>query len=170
MKTLMFIITLVISSFKVSSQIRNKIVNVELMGSNFIIGVNYEQRFRINSNEGLGLKVGIGGIPQNFVYWNYDAGLITLPIELNYVSGSNRGKFISGIGIISSYSTETINETELFNQNFNKGLNLCGYAKIGYRYDIKNSNIILQAYWNPLILPKEGFFLTWVGASVGFKL
>jgi hypothetical protein len=125
------------------------------LGGPGIISVNYDQRFK-NSDNGLGFRVGIGGLGFG------NAGFITLPVGINYLKGKENHYFEAGGGIsaISIFEGTTIFDSD--------GSILIGYLNVGYRY-LPSKGLTARVFASPLIT-SEGFWPFYGGVSLGLRL
>lgn len=74
------------------SPVATQAVMVELGGTGLIATFNYDSRFSRTSPDGLGAKVGIGGIVVS------DYSIFTIPVMVNYLAGKHGKYFEAGIG------------------------------------------------------------------------
>lgn len=70
----------------------HKNIYAEFLGSHFLLGVNFDMRFKKNQLDGIGFRAGIGGFhaSQTGNLNNYELNMLTFPIEFNHLIGKNR--------------------------------------------------------------------------------
>ena len=152
----------------------HKNIFVEGFGANLLVGVNYDMRLNKGRMDGLGFRAGIGGgalsgtdsygEPAHF-------GLITMPLELNYLIGKKRSSLLTGVGILPIYASvqgngtiKATGEKAFIDAN---GFGFGGYLSLGYRFQPLRNGFMFQINWNPLIT-KAGFSPKWFGVSLGY--
>ncbi|MDO5523772.1 MAG: hypothetical protein Q4G48_06980 [Bacteroidia bacterium] len=122
-------------------------IQVEMLGAHNLMGVSFDQRF-MESNHGLGYKVGIGVgyskdswkfIPFKFNTWGGfpNQTIVSVPIQLNYLLGKNAHKFELGAGVTPFYSSYKFNEKS--------NINAYGTFATGYRYNNLPKRFVLTA-------------------------
>lgn len=146
----------------------------EFFGSNILTGVNYDMRLQKGKMDGIGFRVGVGGISiGDFNNSRERLGIVTFPIELNHLIGKKRSSFVTGVGVLPAYLTSNLLEEGVGDFNLKgEGLVLAGgFATMGYRYQPLNSGLMFQVNWNPIILKDSGFHAGWIslGVGMGFK-
>lgn len=153
----------------------HKNIFVEFLGSNLLVGVNYDMRLRKGKMDGIGFRVGVGGISVSGFDQNTELnlGIVTFPIEFNQVVGKRRSSLISGVGLLPIYATISGNG-ELTDYEYvqGEGFGLAGgVLTFGYRLQPLKTGFMMQFNWNPMILRGSGFNAGWIGLSmgIGFK-
>lgn len=101
MKKLIILVAIIFSSVAANAQ--TKSINLELLGSSGMAGVNYDARFK--GNHGFGYSVGIGyGFSSSSIDFietegrdgvNHQFGI---PVEINYLFGQGNSHFVLGLG------------------------------------------------------------------------
>lgn len=124
------------------------------IGGPGIFSLNYDQRFR--GQKGLGFRAGMGGI--GFL----TSGIFTVPVGLNYLTGSNGNYLELGAGI----SAITLTDGEDFFENNSSGV--FGHVTFGYRYQPIKKGFTARVFVSPLITG-AGVFPFYGGISAGFK-
>lgn len=124
------------------------------LGGPGLFSFNYDQRFK--GQKGLGFRAGLGGI--GFL----TAGIFTLPVGLNYLSGSNSHYAEFGIGV----SAITVSDGESFFDN--NSSTILGYLNVGYRYQPEKKGFTARIFLSPLIT-QAGFLPFYGGISAGFR-
>lgn len=126
------------------------------IGGPGLFSVNYDFRFQ-KSQSGLGMRLGLGGI--GFL----NAGVFTLPVGLNYLSGKDGHYFEAGAGasLFSLSDGESVFEAN--------NSTVIGYLSLGYRYQPIKKGFTGRVFLSPLIVPEGGFFPFYGGISAGFK-
>lgn len=153
----------------------HKNIYAEFLGSHLLVGVNYDMRLKKGRMDGIGFRVGIGGLSGTRFDKNtkITLGLVTFPLEFNHLIGKNRSSLVTGIGLLPIYASLSTNG-ELNDYKFvrNGGFAIVGgFLTIGYRFQPKKTGVMFQINWNPIILRDTGFFASWlgIGLGVGFK-
>lgn len=152
----------------------HKNIFVEGLGANLMVGINYDMRLQRGRMDGIGFRVGIGGgaLSGTDTYGEPASfGLITMPIECNYLIGKKRSSLLTGIGILPIYASvegngtiEETGERAFIDAN---GFGFGGYLSLGYRFQPLRNGFMFQINWNPLI-SKAGFSPKWLGISIGY--
>ena len=156
---------LILSLLSVSAIAQDKTSNTETKGASSVYGeiggpglfsINYDFRFQ-KSQSGLGMRLGLGGI--GFL----NAGVFTLPVGLNYLSGKDGHYFEAGAGasLFSLSDGESVFEAN--------SSTVIGYLSLGYRYQPIKRGFTGRVFISPLIVPEGGFFPFYGGISAGFK-
>ncbi len=130
-----------------------KNVNLEIGGPG-IFSFNYDQRFK--GQKGLGFRFGFGGIGVPGV------GLFSVPVGLNYLSGSNGNYFEMGAGA----SALTISDGSTFFSSSSS--TVIGYINLGYRYQPEKKGFTGRVFISPIIT-SVGILPTYGGVSAGYK-
>jgi hypothetical protein len=142
---------------------------VGLLGANFFIGANYDMRINPGRMDGIGFRVGIGGLIASAIREGKEttAGIVTFPLEFNHVLGKRRHSFVSGVGLLPVYlsgeQTNIKDNSLVFRES---GFGIAGYCVLGYRWQPLGDGIIFQINWNPLVGP-GGFAPMWFGLGIG---
>ena len=154
----------------------HKNFNLEVFGAHFGTGVNFDMRFHKGRVDGLGFRVGIGGIPEGTIPLLYtrirDFSLMSIPIEMNYVVGAKNHGLVAGLGILSSI-IQTSGDFPNVNNNpiEREGLSYTGiYTLFGYRYSSLKKGLHIQLHYNPIFTSELGrieYFGLQIG--IGFK-
>lgn len=146
---------------------RHKNIYLELLGSHVLAGVNFDMRLNKGRMDGIGFRVGVGGISAELA----DVGIVTFPIEINHLIGKRRSSFEAGVGILPIYAT-SIGEITDYDYVTEDGMAFAGgFLTLGYRYQPLGNGFMAQIQWNPLILRGSGFNAGWlgIGLGMGFK-
>jgi len=119
----------------------------EIGANGIVFSANYDVRFG-NSQKGLGLRIGIGGL----------ATYLTVPIAINHLSGKAPNYFEGGLGITYVTDAEATSDH--------------GTAFVfsaGYRYQPLKNGFTARVVVSPLVATDgEGFFF-YGGVSFGYK-
>jgi hypothetical protein len=154
--TLVLIFLLVSLSLFSQENSKRQAVYLELLGSGVIGSVNYDFRFK-PGNDGLGMRMGFGYVPDVLVF----------PIGLNGVIGKNRVSFEYGAGVSAAVFLEKkINDLTFSNGVDNFGF--IGFGKMGIRIRPKNRGVFFNLHWNPLINTVETRW-AWFGLGIGYS-
>jgi hypothetical protein len=158
------VVLLIIFSIPAHSQERkdthsNKNLYIELGGSGIaVLTANYDFRFLKGRNDGLGMRVGIGGESSKseplFGEGEIKNKLFTVPLEVNYILGKKR--FSLEIGHSLTYISQTKNSSiQLFNPDFantnESGKFIVSYVPLGFRLKPKKNGFMLKFNLGPLI-------------------
>lgn len=153
----------------------HKNIYVEFLGSNLLVGVNYDMRLKKGRMDGIGFRAGIGGISVSGFDQNTEVnlGIVTFPIEFNHVVGKRRSSLIAGVGLLPIYATIS-GDGELTDYEYvqEEGFGLVGgFLTFGYRLQPLRTGFMMQFNWNPMILRGSGFNIGWfgLGMGIGFK-
>lgn len=135
-----------------------KNIYAEFLGSNVIIGANFDMRLNKGRNDGIGFKIGVGG--KYYVPGEPRYGiLIVLPLEFNHIVGKKSHGFVTGIGMLPAFVTKGEESLAIGG----------GYLTIGYRYQSISNGAVFKIHWNPLFLRgSEGTLLGWFGIGLGY--
>lgn len=146
-------------------------ISVELLGSHVLAGLNYDRRFYSNRMDGIGFRVGIGGVSVTGQSQgnNVDIGIVTFPLEFNHLIGKRRSSLVSGIGILPAYAAVE-EDGPITNNDFVRaeGFGIAGgFLTFGYRLQPLKTGFMMQINWNPMIFRGSGFNMGWIGISMG---
>ena len=134
MKKIVLTITLCVlalNAFAQKNGTYTKSINMELLGSSGMVGVNYDARFK--GNHGWGYSAGIG---YGYANSNYDfvetpgrdgvSHEIGIPVEVNYLFGKRNSHFVLGAGgFVGAWINEGSRKAQF-------GYTL--FADVAYRY------------------------------------
>lgn len=141
---------MLVTTIGIIAQKRVQSVSVELLGAQNMVGINYDSRFRGNSE--FGYRVGIGfGYGDNSGLFDQSIKGVGVPIELNYLLGRKNHKLEVGFGAsLGVYHVKETTwyyyqpvppETEEHDEKYASTSNRLGYfmfGDIGYRYQCDN--------------------------------
>lgn len=144
---------------KISAQETNNVepttrssVYVEVGGPGLLTSFNYDFRLQ-NANDGLGIRLGVGGFLID------GDGLLSVPAQLNYLSGK-RGKYFEiGAGITYCSSSGSIFMTDRGNNT-----NVIGTLTLGYRYQPNKGGVNFRAGISPIFGNNDdgGYFIPYL--------
>ncbi|MFI5156442.1 MAG: hypothetical protein ACHQEM_09665 [Chitinophagales bacterium] len=136
----------------------------ELGGPGIIYSFNYDGRFGGYEN-GIGFRVGIGG-----AYWNGD-GYIALPVQLNYLLGTNGKYFEIGAGVTYAPGLNLFGTDNNPDIPGNQYTNTYGTFTMGFRKQpLGKKGFTWRAAFSPIIgFSAGGSFLPFVGFSWGYR-
>lgn len=146
----------------------------EFLGSNLLAGVNYDMRLNKGQMDGIGFRVGVGGVSvsgfDTQTQTTVRVGVVTMPLEFNHLVGKRSSSFVSGIGLIPVYATASTQSGGEYALAEGVGL-IGGFLNLGYRYQPKRNGLMFQVNWNPMIVRGSGFQTGWIGVGlgIGFK-
>lgn len=129
MKKFLILIAFLASAVTMNAQTRS--LNLELLGSFGMAGINYDARFK--GNNGFGYSVGMGyGYSNSGIDFPNTAGNdgvtheLSVPVELNYLFGQNNSHFVLGAGAMAGLSVNEAAKKPVFAYNL--------FADVAYRY------------------------------------
>ena len=101
--------TLLVSALAANAQTRS--LNLELLGSSGMVGVNYDARFKNNWGWGysIGLGYGLSGHSDLSGYKSF-SHIMGVPVEMNYLFGKKNSHLVLGAGVMSGVD---LNHTHL---------------------------------------------------------
>lgn len=153
----------------------HKNIYAEFLGSHILGGINYDMRLKKGKMDGIGFRAGVGGLRASAFAENTSVsiGIVTFPLEFNHLVGKKRSSFVSGIGLLPVYAAVNA-DGEITNNKFiqEEGFGLVGgFMTFGYRYQPRETGLMFQVNWNPLMIRKSGFTMGWfgLGLGIGFK-
>ncbi len=149
---------------------RHKNITVGINGANLTQGAHFDMRFRKNKMNGFGFKVGVGGFSlRRFLSVRVaEEGIVTAPIQLNYVLGKKRHGLELGFGALPVYAKGGNTEVAIGNQNLaidNIDL-IGGLATIGYKFQPKNTGLSFAINSNHVITESAGT-KSYLGIQIG---
>ncbi len=119
-----------------------------------LVTINYEQRFK--GQTGFGFRAGMGG------YGAGKSGVFTVPVGINYITGSESQFAEIGAGICPV-------SISAHNKYFdNTSSTIVAYFNFGYRYQPIKKGWSYRIFLSPL-LTSEGLIPFYGGASIGIK-
>lgn len=127
-------------------------IYVEGLGSGVLYSINYDKRL-FPQDDGLGFRIGVSK------FGGGSDGVFTVPIQINYLAGSNGRYFEAGAGIVYG------------GNNAGDGKDVVGSIVLGYRRQPFNKKGITWRFaFTPFItFDPELPFLPWIGASIGYR-
>lgn len=147
----------------------NKAIFVEAFGQGLQASVNYDMRIKKGVQDGLGFRVGIGGIFTGTA--DADAGpephgVLAFPLGINYLVGENRSAFEVGLGLMPHRAATPLHsptKPKIIDEN---GWGTNGFLNIGYRFQPINNGFIFRFDWTPVF--GDVGFISRFGISAGF--
>ena len=145
-------------SFKSYTQevFKRRNVHVELLGSGIFGSVNYDFLFK-PGNDGFGMRVGLGYLPNGFV----------LPVGIYDLIGQKRVQFEYGLGIAAAGFFGPISQDLTFSDGIDN-FGIIAYGKAGMRISPQENGLVFNIHWNPLI-NNQGFITAWFGLGIGYS-
>ena len=169
MKRIFFLISLILLEVSISFS-QNKYVNLEIAGTNGLVGIALDNRFSAVSK--LGYKVGISyGFEKNDgvshwyftpvkAYYAPDGKLcnyFSVPMNINYLIGKDKHFIETALGI-SLFATD-------YDFKNNDRIGYFAYGRIAYRFESKNNPLLFSVGVDmPFKTPASG-----LGYSIGFS-
>lgn len=152
MKKLFILFATVVALTQVASAQSAKSIFFELGGPG-LASINFDTRFAAKEG-GLGGRVGVGGFSVA------GAGVVFIPIELNYLLGKDsRNYFEMGVGVTPVLGND--GDGGDFSTTF-------GHLNFGYRLQPENGGFTFRAFITPVF--GDGFFIPYYGGvSFGYK-
>lgn len=159
---LMVICTVMITSL--TAQKATKAAYVELGGAG-VASLNYDMRL-MKKNDGLGLRVGLGGFSIND--GSYKTTALFVPLELNYLFGKDDRHFFELGAGATIVSVKNRNNDPYFQDSNNDKFNSTfGHLYFGYRVQPKDGGFLFRAGLTPIF--GKGYFIPyWAGVSFGY--
>jgi hypothetical protein len=161
MKKLFFFLLVIIPMISLKAQsdqssgadATSRSVYAEILGGGIGFSGNFDSRFR--GANGFGFRAGIGVLPAT------GATILTVPLGLNYITGSHSSHF-------EAEFTATV--FTVTNAKFNgKTISpVFFYPHIGYRYSKPTRSFLGRIYVGPLFF--AGHVLPFAGISLGYTL
>lgn len=148
----------------------HKNIFVKRFGNGVLTFVNYDIRLTRGAQDGLGIRAGIGGGTFNNVHTGegeiIDAGIVTMPVGVNYLVGKRRSSFEVGIGITPIYvnADAVIVDNEFFT---GKAWGAVGVLNLGYRFQPLRNGLMFRVDWTS-VFGEGGFYGKFWGAYLGF--
>ncbi|MBL7787007.1 MAG: hypothetical protein JNM36_13950 [Chitinophagales bacterium] len=135
-----------------AARIARSTIYIEAGGPGLITSFNYDFRFK-KANDGLGMRLGIGGFMLD------GDGVLTVPVQLNYLSGKHNNYFEIGAGISYCSSSGTLFMTDSGSNN-----SVIGSLTFGYRYQPKKGGVNFRAGLSPIFGNNDdgGFFIPYL--------
>ena len=179
-KTILTIAVIIGLSFSLNSKmfadetnVANKQFYCEFLGPGDIMSINFDSRFKSNSNQGLGYRLGVGigaGIkdfwkPMSYYFLPYYLLLdyeidvhydtktfVTFPFGLNYIIGKKNANYGSSLEV-GGGATFISHKEALYYYDYNntKKGNFIGHLTFMYRYVPLKSGISVRAGLTPII-------------------
>ncbi len=129
-------------------------IYVELLGPGGLYSVNYDGRLG-RKEKGLGVRLGFSAAYAD------GSGFLTFPLGLNYLAGSNGNYFEFGAGPTIATSSDVFEES-------GDETVVWGHLTLGYRRQAyRKKGITWRVAFTPVF--GDGFFLPWVGTSIGYR-
>jgi len=180
---LFLLVTLRAAAQEVNERLPNKGLFIEFGGSGIaMLTANFDFRFGKGRNDGLGMRVGIGGESSKteplFGSGEIITKLFTVPLEVNYIFGKKRFSFETGYSL--TYVYESTNSSFRFldpyyTNDMETGKSLVSYLPVGFRLKPKRDGFMLKFNVGPLwnysaanVFDKEKF-LFWAGLAMGYS-
>lgn len=166
-KILLISACLLFISVIANAQSAAKAVYAELGGAG-IASINYDMRLQ-QKNDGLGFRVGVGGFSIKFDDGNNNSersGLLTVPLELNYLLGKDDKHFFEfGAGATFVSISNKSSNVDISNDQFSSTF---GHLYLGYRLQPAEGGFVFRAGITPVF--GKGYFIPYyAGISFGYK-
>ena len=140
------------------AQVAAQNVFLEIGGPGLLLSANYDTRLTPH-RDGFGARAGIGYLSSDGV------SLLTIPLQLNYLSGQEKNYFEAGLG--TTYVNLRANSNNfLFG---NTPAQFIGTVTLGYRYQPVNSGFNFRANIDP-VFDAHNFEPFWFGLSFGYTI
>jgi hypothetical protein len=137
-------------------------VYIEILGTGLIFSANYDTRFA-NKQDGLGARIGVGG------YSIEASSILTVPVQINYLIGTNNKFFEVGLGF--TYVNFVGSDLIFFKANNNSDKintkTIIGNLTFGYRYQPNDGGFNFRIGIDPLF-NSNNFDSRWFGLSCGY--
>lgn len=133
-----------------------KSVFLEIGANGVTFSANFDTRFS-KKQGGLGMRLGLG------FFGGSGAGVLTVPVGLNYLVGKAPNFFEAGLGY--TYATFTSSSDD----DFFSGDGGLIFPSIGYRYQAVGKGIVARIVISPAIDVAGNGWLFFGGVSIGYK-
>lgn len=163
---------------------RIKVWFFEWKGAGLNYSINFDTRFNVGTQDGLGCRIGFGYDEIKGYTNDLDTGIddgflaakeYIVPLEINYILGKYRNGIDLGLGTLfyfidfsdrsGNISLELTPLVEFTPENNKEWL---GFLSLGYRFQALSNGLVFRATWNPLF-NKNGFIANHTGLSIGYK-
>lgn len=151
---------------------RHKNIYGSLLGSHLWLGVNFDMRFERGRMDGLGFAIGLGGIG------GYQAGsangatslslgMITVPLEINYIVGKRNHSLVGALGVIPGFAAVT------GNGNVASITKIYGGPGNGIEVDVESLNLpddLFEGDWTDVNFTQRNFPTIYgVHGKIGYR-
>ena len=162
---------------------RQKSLFIEAGGSGIaLLTANFDFRFKKGRNDGLGMRIGIGGEASKtepiIGEGETKTKLITAPLELNYILGQKRFSFEIGYSLTYVYESKN-SSFRLFNPgdiySDDSGSVIVSYIPVGFRLKPKKDGFMLKFNVGPLWNYSAANIFSndkmqfWAGLAIGYS-
>ena len=146
----------------------NKAIFLELGGSGLLYSFNYDQRLQRGRQDGMGFRVGIGGLGASFSAdgegTRARASYVAAPLTFNYLLGARRHALELGAGA-TLFNGQVDGQVD--DQNFDvNGFAAIPHANIGYRFQALDDGFVGRFTYSPFLSGGYAHF----GLSFGITL
>lgn len=147
----------------------NKAIFVEAFGQGLQGSVNYDMRIKKGAQDGLGFRVGVGGIfagSSNAGAETEVEGVLAFPVGVNYLIGKQSSAFEVGLGLLPQrVRVDQFSPTKpkIAGEN---GWGTNGFLNLGYRYQPIHNGFIFRFDWTPVF--GDVAFISRFGISAGY--
>ncbi|MFD1141332.1 hypothetical protein ACFQ4C_09440 [Larkinella insperata] len=145
---------------------RNKAVYAEALGSGITLSLNYDFRFK-PTQDGLGMRIGVGGGSFSDTNSDAKAGIVTMPVLVDYLVGQRRVAFEAGAGLTLVYINVSGTDAVSGELLSGKGFGFMGTFNTGLRLQPVRNGVVFRLNWSPAI-SNAGFQANWLGLSLGY--
>ncbi len=160
-KLLLSLLIVFILNISVDAQSAAKAAYAELGGPG-LASINYDMRFK-KEEGGLGFRVGVGGFSLSDGYKGSNAGVLLVPVGLNYLIGKDQKNYFeigAGFTYVNASAKDNFNSSN-FSTSF-------GNLTLGYRLAPAKGGFFFKAQMTPVF--GKGFFIPyWAGIAFGYK-
>ena len=137
---------------------------------NITQGLHYDMRFKKGQANGFGFKAGVGGFSMRRVVRlrKVEEGLLTLPIQINYIVGKKRHGLELGLGVLPAFATLNGTELQFGNERITiQDFEMIGsMATIGYKFQPRKNGISFAINSNTVITENAGI-QSYLGVQIG---
>ena len=137
----------------------------ELGGPGILFSANIDRRFT-NSNLGLGGRIGIGFVTNDFGdFYDYQPkSILTVPVQLNYIFGKSNSVHSFEVGAGTTFTGKKI---DLFSFRDSVGQSVFGTASFMYRRQPADGGFSWRIGFTPII--GGGYVEPSGGVSIGYN-
>jgi hypothetical protein len=133
-----------------------KFAFAEGLGSGLLVSANFDMRFKKESREGFGARIGY----TNTGFVGDDDWISAFPVGINYVYGQARSALLIGFTTTFPVIKDNNNLSDYSNAVF--------APEIGYRFRPIEKGVAFQVTWAPLFNTVDGSKIPWFGLGIGY--
>ena len=147
-----------------------KNLTLAISRANITQGLHYDMRFKKDQPNGFGFKAGLGGFSLGRIarIRNVEDGLLSMPVQLNYIIGKKRHGLELGLGVLPAFATLDNTELQFGNERIAvQDFEMIGsVATIGYKFQPQKTGLAFAFNWNTVVTEDAGI-QTYLGVQIG---